>query len=262
MFTSIFEDVRHLGLIPMWMKLLELQANDEFDFRLFANHLSISNTKNILDVGSGICSLSALMSKNGYNVVAIEPEELYFKDGIRRFSYIKNLSIINESLEEHKGIYDALILRLVLQHVEDKESFMQNVLELLKPGGIAVILEAGGQHFSPPIPLTSALRANFRSKYSKQLSGLSPGGKFSLGSISSSCQVLENSMHEYVHSSSEEIKIIYERTMHIINIFSSLLDYSVDDRNRVIQEVENFTKLSPKVVEHTQLIILKKGITL
>lgn len=125
-----------------WEKIADQQ---EKDFRAASLRDLISpyldSTKNVLDLGCGTCDFTIDLLKKGYNIesVDISPEMLQIGKKILEKSNFSTEKIICSSIEElvssRSNKYDQIICLDVLEHTEDDLYQLQQIYQLLKPGG-------------------------------------------------------------------------------------------------------------------------------
>lgn len=91
----------------------------------------------LLDVGAGTGAFASKMQQAGWQVTALEPDEvarekawLNYNCKLEELSHLENLS---------SQIFDAITLWHVLEHVHDIKSYLKKFHEILKPSGTLVI---------------------------------------------------------------------------------------------------------------------------
>ncbi|XP_055530882.1 ubiquinone biosynthesis O-methyltransferase, mitochondrial [Wyeomyia smithii] len=99
---------------------------------------------NILEVGCGGGILTESLARIRANVVGIDPGEKLIQVAQNHAQTIDpnvagRIRYLVETIEEHSpknvGIYDAVVASEVLEHVNDKVSFIEHCVMALKPGG-------------------------------------------------------------------------------------------------------------------------------
>lgn len=95
-------------------------------------HLVEMYPSTVLDVGSGITALPNLISQGGFEVDALDKE---FGESNRHFLVEKD-DILNPKTKKH---YDFISCVSVLEHIEEHELAVRNMIKLLNPGGKLVI---------------------------------------------------------------------------------------------------------------------------
>jgi 2-polyprenyl-3-methyl-5-hydroxy-6-metoxy-1,4-benzoquinol methylase len=104
--------------------------------------LSSSETGKVLDVGAGRGVSSYALSKEGWNVVAIEPDksDLVGAGAIMSLAKeealpIKVIEEFGENINEEASSFDLVFARQVMHHANDLNQFCTELHRLLKPGG-------------------------------------------------------------------------------------------------------------------------------
>ncbi|XP_050421898.1 ubiquinone biosynthesis O-methyltransferase, mitochondrial [Adelges cooleyi] len=110
-------------------------------------HSSNINTRNslknlkILDVGCGGGILTEALARLEGSVTGIDPSKELIEIAKSHSVFLKNkhLTYLNEPIEDHvksnEGKYDAVITSEVIEHISNKQTFLTNCVECLKPGG-------------------------------------------------------------------------------------------------------------------------------
>ncbi|CAH2249395.1 hexaprenyldihydroxybenzoate methyltransferase, mitochondrial [Pelobates cultripes] len=101
----------------------------------------------LLDVGCGGGILSEPLGRLGATVTGIDPLEDNIKTAELHKSYDPTLEhmiqyrscSLEDIVDENKQYFDAVVASEVIEHVVDKELFIQNCFHLLKPGGSLII---------------------------------------------------------------------------------------------------------------------------
>lgn len=100
---------------------------------------------NIIDIGCGGGLITIPICKLGANVTAIDANE-HNIEASSQHAKKDNLKInfVNITVEEYianypSSLYDAVLCLEVIEHVANQETFIQNLLKLLKPNGILII---------------------------------------------------------------------------------------------------------------------------
>jgi SAM-dependent methyltransferase len=96
--------------------------------------LSISTSDKVLDIGCGAGVLLYALRNAGYReVVGIDP---YITEDIH---YPNGLNIYKQSLFEHKGQYNVIMLHHAFEHMDEQLSVMKRIYQMLLPGGRVLI---------------------------------------------------------------------------------------------------------------------------
>jgi 2-polyprenyl-3-methyl-5-hydroxy-6-metoxy-1,4-benzoquinol methylase len=105
----------------------------EFAFR----HLTKKCPKTVLDVGTGITALPALMRNCGFLVTSIDNISDYWPAGmINRHYHVVNDDITNTRL---KTTFDFITCISVLEHIKDHTAAIKSMFSLLNPGGHMIL---------------------------------------------------------------------------------------------------------------------------
>jgi SAM-dependent methyltransferase len=118
------------------------------EYRFALQALGETRPQTVLDVGTGTTAWPHLLRNCGYIVIAIDNVHDYWPDGmVNRHWAVLDVDILNPDgkLQER---YDAITCISVLEHIENHARAVQNMAELLKPGGI-LILTTPFSHANP-----------------------------------------------------------------------------------------------------------------
>jgi len=123
--------IRQLNLLApeiMVSKIPSANIQQAFVFDTVKRFMPPTDSPRLLCVGSYDDSASASLKKLGYAVEEIDPEV----NGLDLNGFFQLPSTI-------KGSYDIVFSTSVIEHVEDDELFVEQIEELLTPGGIGVL---------------------------------------------------------------------------------------------------------------------------
>ncbi|MAZ66600.1 MAG: SAM-dependent methyltransferase [Kangiellaceae bacterium] len=105
----------------------------------------LSKDKRILEVGAGICVLSAFLAQEGYDIVALEPDSSEFevfgavRAAILKSVGIDDLNVLNITAQEltplEHGTFDIIFSNNVLEHIPDLELAIEAMGSVLKDDG-------------------------------------------------------------------------------------------------------------------------------
>jgi SAM-dependent methyltransferase len=157
----------HQGVIlRIWDQMQRVQT----DFAI-AQELSFYYTspqwheaRTVLDIGSGngyyLKQLSARFPDKSYTGIDISAELV---DIANRESSSNDVSFTERHLFDHTGTYDFVLMRLLLQHLEDIPTALDHVSQLTRPGGSALIIDANDpvRFFYPMLPQFTAFFAAY-----------------------------------------------------------------------------------------------------
>jgi len=133
-----------LKVYPEWVCRREYNAQSfkrfnerPVEFSFVFRKISELYPQTILDVGSGTTALPHLMRNCGCMVTAIDNVQDYWPSGmVNRHYHVINDDITNTTLNE---TFDAITCISVLEHIEEANEAVRNMLSLLNPGGHLII---------------------------------------------------------------------------------------------------------------------------
>lgn len=122
----------------------------EYGFALDA--LRVHQPKTVLDVGTGTTAWPALLRNCGFVVTAIDNVTDYWPEGMVN----RHWTIADVDITQPNGFaarrFDALTCISVLEHIEDHQAAMRQMLSLLNPQGILVLTcPYNEREFSPNV---------------------------------------------------------------------------------------------------------------
>jgi len=119
------------------------EADLEWWREVYGNHFELikkwTKKRKLLDIGSGPGYFIKSGQDCGFEVTGLEPS-------IEAVRYAKKLGVkvINDFFSSQTvkklGRFDIVSMNLVLEHIPDPETFLKNVNQILKPGGILFII--------------------------------------------------------------------------------------------------------------------------
>lgn len=95
------------------------------------------NKGRMLDIGSGAGAFLSTMQNAGWQVEGLEPDE--DARAVAKSDFDVEARPIDDFFELEKGVYDAITMWHVLEHVHELDKYMVQMKELLKPGGSLLI---------------------------------------------------------------------------------------------------------------------------
>jgi len=144
-----FWDKEYETLDDVWSELHRIQTDFCFGMELGCYYRSPlwHAAKTVIDLGSGngyyLCRLSSVFSDKQYTGIDINGVFVEFaSSGI----YNPNVHFECSDLFNFEGKFDFLLMRLVFQHLSNPESAIDKIADLLKPGGVAFIIDALDQY--------------------------------------------------------------------------------------------------------------------
>lgn len=95
-----------------------------------------SKQKKVMDIGCGSGVLVDMLSRHGYDGCGLDWSEhaISFARKNHKGSFYTG-NITEKFLEEGKGVFDAVIISHILEHVEEPDPFLESLMGLLKPDG-------------------------------------------------------------------------------------------------------------------------------
>ncbi len=115
---------------------------DRWQYGLFKKFLG----RKILEVGAGAGRMTALLIEDGNfdNLVASEPSEHFYRLLSQKLPSAENIKLLQATttdlLPEYRSYFDATFSTHVMEHIEDDRQFLQEQLELVRPGGRVIVL--------------------------------------------------------------------------------------------------------------------------
>lgn len=104
------------------------------------SHLNISKDAYILDVGCGYGWVIELLSDRGYkNIVGMDTDEPLMKKLQEQGYNVEVGSVYSQNREDLNGKYDVVILKMVMEHLENPYSAVENVRKWMNTNGVLVI---------------------------------------------------------------------------------------------------------------------------
>lgn len=93
----------------------------------------------ILENGSGLGYLTYALNKVGYDCEGLDYSDTAIDFANDFFGRKFTQGTIESFSEDHEDMYDVVIATEVIEHVVDPNSFIENSLRVLKPGGMLII---------------------------------------------------------------------------------------------------------------------------
>ena len=108
-------------------------------FDVFKKYLITNNSKKLLDIGSGPGLFLEVGSKNNWEVIGVEPNEIAAKYCINKGLNVIN-SMYDSKLSKKLSKVDLINLSLVLEHISNPIEFLKLTYNQLKKGGLICIV--------------------------------------------------------------------------------------------------------------------------
>jgi SAM-dependent methyltransferase len=122
-------------------KIPEANVQQAFVFEAVRRFAAPIPSPRILCVGSFEDTASAALKASGLPIIEIDPQINYDLDRYYRRWFTK------------KASFDIVFSTSVIEHVRDDERFLQQIVGLLKPGGVAVLTCDFNDQYQPGHPL-------------------------------------------------------------------------------------------------------------
>jgi 2-polyprenyl-3-methyl-5-hydroxy-6-metoxy-1,4-benzoquinol methylase len=94
-------------------------------------------TGNLLDVGAGTGAFSNTMKLAGWNVTALEPDDIARKNAMEKYGL--ELQSPENLFTQDASQFDVITMWHVLEHVHDLHRYLEQFAKTLKPGGKLLI---------------------------------------------------------------------------------------------------------------------------
>ena len=155
-FDRLFE-TRSDAVLGIWDQMQRLQTDFCIAQELSFYHTSPqwSDARTVLDIGTGngyyLGKIAARFPDKIYHGIDSSAELIAIAD---REAARGNVSFSHHSLFEVTETYDFVLMRLLLQHVDDVQAVLEHVAGLINPGGSALIIDAHDplRRFHPDLP--------------------------------------------------------------------------------------------------------------
>ena len=133
---EIYKAESNIGYLQDANEIAKPYGVDFMDFICRALSQWGPNTKNILEVGCGGCTILSQLKDKGYEVLGVDPSPIAKRDGEK-----KGIRIINEFFPSplYKDEVDLIFHCDVLEHVSDPVQFLYNQKKQLSENGSLVI---------------------------------------------------------------------------------------------------------------------------
>lgn len=109
-------------------------------FHVFLHSQLPPTPARVLEIGCGKGELAGALAKDGYEVVAIDPEA-------PRGAIFQSVTF--EDFFDNDD-FDAVVASVSLHHIDDLETALDKVADLLRPGGILVLVEFSKERLNGP----------------------------------------------------------------------------------------------------------------
>lgn len=150
--------------------LLHSKKKNKYEVNQIIDVLDLEDDCDILDLGSGTGHQVELFNKNGFNCVGVDKSNAMVKKSKKNYPQndYRVADFMNSSLYKPNS-YDVITcFYFTIYYVEDKNTFLKNCLNWLRPGGYLVLHLVDRTKFDPIIPPSNPLLIVNAQKYAKK----------------------------------------------------------------------------------------------
>jgi len=139
-------DLKKLNLIVSWIRLRSVQAS----------------TPRVLEIGCGTGNISHPMASLGWDVVATDVDSMSIEWARAHCPFANANFVVGDILHDvaDYGMFDAVVMSEVLEHLSDPAVALRRILNLMKPKAVLALTTPNGYG---PYELSNALRDRTRS---------------------------------------------------------------------------------------------------
>jgi SAM-dependent methyltransferase len=143
---------------------------DDYEITQIVNRTTPTSASVILDVGSGTGHHVAKMSEKGLNAVGIDNSQAMVKQAKENYpQYDFQLgSALDINQYKNNSFTHILCLYFTIYYFENKETFFNNCMEWLMPGGYLILHLVDREKFDPILPPGNPLYIVSPQKYAKE----------------------------------------------------------------------------------------------
>ena len=143
---------------------------DDYEITQIVNRTTPTSASVILDVGSGTGHHVAKMSEKGLNAVGIDNSQAMVKQAKENYpQYDFQLgSALDINQYKNNSFTHILCLYFTIYYFENKETFFNNCMEWLMPGGYLILHFVDREKFDPILPPGNPLYIVSPQKYAKE----------------------------------------------------------------------------------------------
>jgi 2-polyprenyl-3-methyl-5-hydroxy-6-metoxy-1,4-benzoquinol methylase len=133
---KIYKAESNIGYLQDANEIAKPYGIDFMDFINRSIKIYLPNTKNILEVGCGGCTILSQLKEKGFDVLGVDPSPIAKRDGES-----KGILIIQEFFptKKYTKLVDMIFHCDVLEHVSDPVQFLKNQRNQLTENGIIII---------------------------------------------------------------------------------------------------------------------------
>ena len=143
---------------------------DDYEITQIVNRTTPTSASVVLDVGSGTGHHVAKMSEKGLNAVGIDNSQAMVKQAKENYpQYDFQLgSALDINQYKNNSFTHILCLYFTIYYFENKETFFNNCMEWLMPGGYLILHLVDREKFDPILPPGNPLYIVSPQKYAKE----------------------------------------------------------------------------------------------
>ena len=143
---------------------------DDYEITQIVNRTTPTSASVILDVGSGTGHHVAKMSEKGLNAMGIDNSQAMIQQAKQNYpQYDFQLgSALDINQYQNNSFTHILCLYFTIYYFENKETFFNNCMEWLMPGGYLVLHLVDREKFDPILPPGNPLYIVSPQKYAKE----------------------------------------------------------------------------------------------
>lgn len=121
-------------------------------FMISVHHVNLRLGDFVLDLGVGYAWTTEWLKRLGYNVIGVDLNREYLHVGLERTHYKLPPLLLSdiEDLPLRHESFHGIVFFDAFHHLANREKCLQNLAELLVPGGLLIMAEPGERHASHP----------------------------------------------------------------------------------------------------------------
>ena len=151
-------------------KLVFCKAKNDFEISAVLNVTKPNKNSKILDIGSGTGHHVAAFTQNGVEAVGIDVSPSMVS--LSKSSYPDSTYMVGDALESmlfpHGSFTHITCLYFTIYYIEDKQTFLYNCYNWLRPGGYMVLHLVDRDRFDPILPAGDPFAIVSPQRYAKK----------------------------------------------------------------------------------------------
>ena len=115
----------------------------DFPFKLakhIVNKFNLKENNKILDVGCGRCEVLTAFGQLGLDISGVDASERIQNFAPKEISKLEILDFSKENFPFDDNEFDIIFTKSVIEHIHDPTHLMNEILRILKPGGLFISL--------------------------------------------------------------------------------------------------------------------------